>query len=188
MTAKKAPSSGGKLTPQQEAFAAGIAQGMSQSDAYRLAFPKAEAWKDETVWSRASELASSCKVQGRVQELLQKAVDANEVTVERIIAEVAKIAFGDMRRVMTWGPGGVLLNPSDELSDTDAAMVSEVSETGSPTNRSLKLKTHDKMSALRLLADIKGAIVRKNEHTGKDGAPIAPPVFNISFENGGPGQ
>ena len=28
----------------------------------------------------------------------------------------------------------------------------------------------------------------KNEVTGKDGAPIAPPVFNISFENGGPGQ
>ena len=28
----------------------------------------------------------------------------------------------------------------------------------------------------------------KNEVTGKDGSPIAPPVFNISFENGGPGQ
>ena len=28
----------------------------------------------------------------------------------------------------------------------------------------------------------------KNEVTGKEGAPLAPPVFNISFENGGPGQ
>lgn len=28
----------------------------------------------------------------------------------------------------------------------------------------------------------------KNEITGKDGGPLAPPVFNISFENGGPGQ
>ena len=28
----------------------------------------------------------------------------------------------------------------------------------------------------------------KNEVTGKDGSPIAPPVFNVSFENGGPGQ
>ena len=26
------------------------------------------------------------------------------------------------------------------------------------------------------------------EITGKDGSPIAPPVFNVSFENGGPGQ
>ena len=33
-----------------------------------------------------------------------------------------------------------------------------------------------------------GANTASNETTGKDGAPIAPPVFNISFENGGPGQ
>lgn len=30
--------------------------------------------------------------------------------------------------------------------------------------------------------------VQRHEVTGKDGAPLAPPVFNISFENGGPGQ
>ena len=33
-----------------------------------------------------------------------------------------------------------------------------------------------------------GVSTNSNEITGKDGAPIAPPVFNISFENGGPGQ
>ena len=30
--------------------------------------------------------------------------------------------------------------------------------------------------------------VQRHEVTGKDCAPLAPPVFNISFENGGPGQ
>lgn len=30
--------------------------------------------------------------------------------------------------------------------------------------------------------------VQRHEVTGKDGTPLAPPVFNISFENGGPGQ
>ena len=33
-----------------------------------------------------------------------------------------------------------------------------------------------------------GVSTNSNEITGKDGSPIAPPVFNISFENGGPGQ
>lgn len=33
-----------------------------------------------------------------------------------------------------------------------------------------------------------GVSTNSNEITGKDGAPLAPPVFNISFENGGPGQ
>ena len=37
-------------------------------------------------------------------------------------------------------------------------------------------------------AKLLGLEVTKTEITGKDGAPLAPPVFNISFENGGPGQ
>ena len=37
-------------------------------------------------------------------------------------------------------------------------------------------------------AKLLGLEVNKTEITGKDGAPLAPPVFNISFENGGPGQ
>lgn len=28
----------------------------------------------------------------------------------------------------------------------------------------------------------------QNEHTGKDGAPLAPPVFNFGFDDGGPGS
>ena len=37
-------------------------------------------------------------------------------------------------------------------------------------------------------AKLLGLEVNKTEITGKDGGPLAPPVFNISFENGGPGQ
>ena len=28
----------------------------------------------------------------------------------------------------------------------------------------------------------------QSEHTGKDGAPLLPPVFNFGFDDGGPGQ
>ena len=173
MTGKKAPSSeGGKLTPKQEAFAAGVANGLSQAEAYRQAFPRSLKWKDESVWSRASALAATDNVRQRVQELREEAVRANQVTTERIVAELAKIAFGDARRVMSWGPGGVVLRESADLDDDEAAIVSEVTETTTATGGSMKLKTHDKLSALKLLADIAGAVVRKTEVTGKNGGPI----------------
>ena len=162
------------LTPNQEKFAAGIASGLSQAEAYRRAFPRSQAWKDEAVWSRASALAAVDKVRQRAQELQQKAADANEVTVERIVAELAKIAFGDARRVMSWGPDGVVLRDSGDLEDDEAAIVSEVTERTSATGGSLKVKTHDKLGALRLLADIRGAVVRKAEITGKDGKDLVP--------------
>ena len=162
------------LTPKQEAFATGIASGLSQAEAYRQAFPKAQAWKDETVWKRASELAANREVQGRIQELRDKAADANEVTIERIVAEVVKVAFANQRDLMAWGPSGVKLRPSDELTDEQAASVSEVSETTSATGGSLKLKTHDKLGALRFLAELKGYLVKKSEITGANGKDLVP--------------
>lgn len=48
---------------------------------------------------------------------------------------------------MEWGPDGVVLRPSAELSDDQAASVAEVAE----NNAGLRLKKHDKVKALELL-------------------------------------
>lgn len=171
------------LTPKQEAFATGVASGLSQAEAYRQAFPNSRGWKDNAVHSRASTLAATEKVQQRIQELREKAAEANEVTIERIVAEVVKIAFANQRDLMNWGPQGVKLKSSDELTDEQAAAVSEVAESFSATGGSLKLKTHDKLGALRFLAELKGHLVKKHEVTGKDGEALASgaPVINLTL-------
>lgn len=161
------------LTPKQEAFAAAIASGESQTAAYRIAYPASVNWEDKTIWSRASELAANSKVQGRVAELSAKAAAANEVTVERIVRELAVIAFGNKRAVMTWGPKGVKLKESSELTDDQAAQVAEVKETISSAGGSLSLKTHDKVKALELLGKHVGMFTDKVELTGKDGSPLS---------------
>src|SRR3954452_17403372 len=72
-----------------------------------------------------------------------------EVTADRVVLELARVAFGDPRRVMSWGPGGVRLRPSAELADEEAAIVAEVGETTTKEGGSLRLKTVDKLGALR---------------------------------------
>lgn len=57
------------LTPQQEAFARGVANGKSQSESYRLAYPKSQAWKPESVHPKASELAANDTVAARIAEI-----------------------------------------------------------------------------------------------------------------------
>jgi len=103
---------------------------------------------------------------------MAKAAAANEVTQERIVRELARIAFGNKRAVMKWGPGGVALIDSDELTDDDAAMVAEVQETITQAGSSLKLKTHDKVKALELLGRHVGMFTDKVQVTGPDGKPI----------------
>jgi hypothetical protein len=49
-----------------------------------------------------------------------------------------------------------------------------VSESISATGGSLKLKTHDKLGALRFLAELKGYLVKKQEITGANGKDLVP--------------
>lgn len=109
------------LTPQREAFAAALAQGMTQAAAYRVAYPKSLNWQDATVWKRASELAADGAVSGRVTELVQKAAGANEVTVERVVKEFARLAFVDVRKMARPDGSPVPLHELDE--DTARAIV-----------------------------------------------------------------
>lgn len=160
------------LSPKQEAFAAGVAQGLSQAEAYRRAYPRSSAWKDEAVWVCASKLMTNANVRLRVEDLMAKAAAANEVTQERIVKELARIAFGNKRAVMTWGPGGVALRDSHDLTEDEAAMVAEVQETITQAGSSLKMKTHDKVKALELLGKHVGMFADKVQVSGSGGGPI----------------
>jgi len=108
------------LTPQREAFAVGLAKGLTQAAAFRAAFSNSAKWKDASVWDAASKLAKRPEVQHRVGELREMATAAHDVSVERIVEELARLAFFDARKL--FGVDGELL----PLSDLDPATVAAV--------------------------------------------------------------
>ena len=61
-----------KLTGKQEKFAQAIADGLDQSDAYRLAFNVRPTTKPSSIWVEASKAMSNPNVQQRVNELRKK--------------------------------------------------------------------------------------------------------------------
>ena len=56
------------LTAKQEAFAQGLANGLSQADAYRAAYD-AENMKDNSIYRKAHDLMENVKITARVAEL-----------------------------------------------------------------------------------------------------------------------
>ena len=85
-----------------------------------------------------------------------KAAEKAGVTVERIVAELAKIAFSDIRKALDWGMTNdaegnakqfVTLKESKDGDDDTAASVSEVWQ----TNQGIRFKFHDKPQALEKL-------------------------------------
>jgi hypothetical protein len=77
------------LTPKQEAFAQGVADGLSLAEAFRRANPSAAKWKPETIWVRASQWMASDKVATRVEKLkaalAEKALWTREDSVRTLI-------------------------------------------------------------------------------------------------------
>lgn len=102
--------------PKHERFAQLLAQGKSASEAYVLAgYERNE--------GNAGRLNRNEQVQARVQELLNAGAEKAGVTVERVMSELAKIGFSDIRKAFT--ESGGILRP-EEWDDEFAGAVASV--------------------------------------------------------------
>ena len=103
----------------------------------------------------------------------KKTVD--EITIatkEKILEELTRIAFGDLRKVVSWGPSGVVLKESSTLSPDDLAMVKEVSE----GRDGVKIKLFEKSEALKLLGMEHGMFQKNAVGSKENPLTIAQPV------------
>lgn len=118
-----------------------------------------------------------------------------EVTQDKVLRELARIGFADIRKVVRWGATelrvagadadgavevhhGLALIGADEIDDETAAAISEISE----GREGLKVKLHDKRAALVDIGRHLGMFKDKVEHSGPDGQPLAAPVLNVIID------
>lgn len=109
------------------------------------------------------QLLQKTPVQKAIQEAQKKLSKRAQITQERVLAEYAKIAFSDMRNVVTWGKdvrilvmpdgtvvkgNGIELIDSCDLSNDAALAVAEIKQ----TKEGLAIKLHDKKGALDSIA------------------------------------
>jgi phage terminase small subunit len=80
------------------------------------------------------------------------------ITPERVIEELARIAFVDWTRLAEWGPDDVLVRDARKLSPAETAAIAQVSTDGGWEDR-VAVVTHDKLRALGTLARILGVAV-----------------------------
>jgi phage terminase small subunit len=152
---------------RHEVFAQGVAEGKSGRAAYMAAFPKCK--KDEAADASAAKLLAKPAVRASVDELIATAAEKAGVNIERVIAELARIGFADIRQVVSWGPDGVAVIDSAKISDDAAAAVAEVGKTATG---GIKVKLYDKVGALEKLGRHLGMFKDNVEVAGAGGGPI----------------
>lgn len=88
-------------------------------------------------------------VRRAVEAAMAARSDRLGVSQDRVVLELARLAFADMRDFASWGDGGVRLRPSEELTEDQAACVSEIVET---PGKGVRVKLFGKQPALAALA------------------------------------
>ena len=162
-----------KLTPKQEAFCLEyLSNGGDASAAYRKCYDASNT-KENVIHVKASQMLSNGKVSVRIKELLAPAMAKAGITVERIAAEYAKLAFLDPRKF--FDEHGALI-PVHKLDDDTAAALGGMDvamerdgedEDGKPLYSPVrKIRMIDKKGALDSLAKWRNMFVEKVEHTG----------------------
>ncbi len=113
-------------------------------------------------------------VAAAIETAQAKRAERTRVSADKVVKELAKVAFGDPRRLLSWGPDGVILRESSELSEADAALVSEISETRTAAGGSRRVKLRCKLTALTALG----------KHLGLFGNGRRPVLSEPDHDNG----
>jgi len=124
-----------------------------------------------------SRLLSDAKIQAAIAEGRSKIAGKLEITQERILGEMAKIGFSDIRKFFSETGS---LKRVEDLDDDAAGCISAIEVVtkrvpGSDSDEvehTAKIKLWDKGSALLNMGKHLGMFTDRHEHTGKDGEPL----------------
>lgn len=146
-----------KLSPKQAAF---VTEYLIDLNATQAAIRAG--YSEKTAYRIGSELLQKTSVREAIEKAQAKRTERTEITADRVVTELAKIAFADPRDLMEWGQNGLVLKDCRIIPDAAAAAVAEVSE----GKDGMKLKKLDKLKALELLGRHLGMFTDKVEMSG----------------------
>lgn len=175
------------ILPNQrhESFAQALAKGKTADEAYAQAGYKSNR-------KNASRLKTNEDIRARVAELQKKSADRVEVSIARVVRELSRLGFADLRKA--FDDKGNLLHPSEWDDDFAASVASieVVTKTlpgyadaeldAQPHGGALarkrnakveyvhKIKFWDKNSALEKLAKHLGMFIERVDHVSSDGS------------------
>lgn len=165
------------LTPKQRRFVDEYLIDLNATAAYMRA---GYAGKGNSAEASAARMLRNVKVQAFLTERMKDRETRTQVTQDRVLQELARIAFFDIRKL--YNSDGSLKRP-DELDDDAAAVLSGVDVTemagnDGPVTFTKKAKVFDKTAALTLAMRHLGMLKDKVEHSGEIKNPELKLVLN----------
>ncbi len=159
------------LTDKERAVCYAIDAGLTNIDAFREACPNSAA-NDRTAERNISRMRKLPHCASFLTQLQSISTDRHTRRKDRVIEELANIAFSDAGDLFRWGPDGVAIKDIDELTPAQRRLVAKAATTKTAQGGTTRLEIYDKLSALDKLCKAFGIYVAgQRKPAGKDGGP-----------------
>lgn len=151
-----------KLTPKQQRF---VDEYLIDLNATQAAIRAG--YSEKTARVVGAQNLSKLNIQAEIQKAMNEREKRTEVTADKVVQQLAKIAFSDIKDVVSWGEQDIVVGvnkqtgqpvkrremtigvkPADEV---DGTVLSEITETTNNQGRKIGVKLNDRMKALELL-------------------------------------
>jgi phage terminase small subunit len=123
----------------------------------------------------------------RIKELCDRELAEIGVTREKIFKELALLAFARITDFLSFGPEGVILFPSENLTPDQRKCIEFICEKTNRAGRFIRFKLFDKVRALQLLGRYHDLFIEKNPCSTSDERrrPLADRVVIVPPERQG---
>lgn len=137
-----------KLSGKRAAF---VSEYLKDHNGARAA--RAAGYSAATAKAAACRLLTFADVKAAIEAGEAKAAERNDITLDRVLREYAKIAFSDIADYVSAGPGGVAIRELDAIPKELRGAIAEVSESdgGEHGGMTRRVKLHPKLPALDAL-------------------------------------
>ena len=105
-------------------------------------------YSEKTAKEQGCQLLTKLNIAEAIAEAQAERSERTGITQDMVLRELALLGFANAGEYFKWGPDGVSLKSSDELTPDQQAAVAEVSETVTEKGGTIRMKLHDKKGAL----------------------------------------
>lgn len=117
-------------------------------DLNATAAAKRAGYSPKTASEQGARLLANVKVQEEIQKAIEKRQNRVEITQDRVLQELASIAFAKGTDYASIISGVVMMNDTEKLTEEQKAAIVGIKQ----TKEGVEVKLADKMRALELLA------------------------------------
>ena len=148
------------MTEKQKIFADEYLIDLNATRAYKVSYPKVK--KDKTAAQAGSRMLRNVKVERYIQERMQARQERTEITQDRVLEELAAIAFARTTDYAEVKDGRVLLKNTENLNEQQIRAIAGIKD----GKYGIEIKLNDKEKALELLGRHLGMFKDKVEVSG----------------------